>query len=120
KLLDVLETRRFRRLGGSRAITADIRIIAATHRDLEAAVSAGAFRQDLYYRLAVLPIRLPPLRERGADAIADLALALLAELRRATGRGPAGISADALRRLVGYDWPGNIRELRNVLERAAL
>ena len=120
KLLKVLENRRFRRLGGTREIDVDVRLIAATNHDLEERVKAGKFREDLYYRLAVLPIRLPALRERGRDAVADLALRILAELRRSMGRGPTRFSADAMRLLTSFRWPGNIRELRNVIERVML
>src|SRR5690348_15780140 len=88
KLLKVLESQRFRRLGGTREIEVDVRLVAATHRDLAAAVEEGEFRQDLYYRLAVLPVHLPPLRERGRDEIIALATQLLAELRGKVGRGP--------------------------------
>jgi transcriptional regulator with PAS, ATPase and Fis domain len=120
KLLKVLETKRFRRLGGTREIAADVRIITATNRDLEGAVRAGTFREDLYYRLAVLPLRLPPLRERAREDLAELALGILSELRRQTGRGPSRLSPAALSRMEAYRWPGNIRELRNVLERVVL
>jgi DNA-binding NtrC family response regulator len=120
KLLKVLESRRFRRLGGTREIEVDVRLIAATNHDLEDSVRDGSFREDLYYRLAVLPLRLPPLRERGRDEIADLAIRLLLDLRRKVGRGPARFTPDALALLGGYAWPGNIRELRNVLERVLL
>ena len=120
KLLKVLESQRFRRLGGTREIEVDVRLVAATNTDLERAVRDGRFREDLFYRLNVLPLRLPPLRERGRDEIADLALRLLADLRRRLGRGPARLSHDALERIVRYAWPGNIREMRNVLERVLL
>jgi DNA-binding NtrC family response regulator len=120
KLLKVLESRKFRRLGGTREIEVDVRVVAATNHDLEARVKAGRFREDLYYRLAVLPVRLPPLRERGRDDITELMLRILADLRRRLGRGPARVSAEALRLITGYRWPGNIRELRNVLERVML
>jgi transcriptional regulator with PAS, ATPase and Fis domain len=120
KLLKVLESRKFRRLGGTREIEVDVRMVAATNHDLEARVKAGRFREDLYYRLAVLPIRLPPLRERGREDIADLTMRILADLRRTLGRGPTRVSPEALRHLVSYRWPGNIRELRNVLERILL
>jgi DNA-binding NtrC family response regulator len=119
-ILALLETRRFRRRGGSREIEVDARIVAATHRDLEAAAREGRFREDLLYRLAVLSIHLPPLRERGRTDIADLALRLLADLQLRIGRGPVHIAPDALALLAQYAWPGNIRELRNVLERAML
>jgi DNA-binding NtrC family response regulator len=121
KLLSVLESRRFRRLGGTREIAVDVRIVAATHVDLREAVRAGRFREDLYYRLAVLPVVLPPLRERGAEEIARLAYALLDELcQRAGRRPPLQLEPEALLALGRYAWPGNIRELRNVLERVVL
>jgi DNA-binding NtrC family response regulator len=120
KLLTVLETQRFRRLGGTREIQVDVRLIAATHVNLEDAVKAGRFRQDLYYRLAVLPLRIPSLRERGSAEIADIAIRLLGDLRRFLGRGPTSISPAALDLIVSYPWPGNVRELRNVLERSLL
>ncbi|HEX6133973.1 MAG TPA: sigma-54 dependent transcriptional regulator [Longimicrobiales bacterium] len=120
KLLKVLESQRFRRLGGTREIEVDARLVAATNTDLERAVRDGRFREDLYYRLNVLPLRLPPLRERGRDEIADLALRLLLDLRRRLGRGPARLTSEALDTLVRYSWPGNIREMRNVLERVLL
>jgi DNA-binding NtrC family response regulator len=120
KLLKVLESRRFRRLGGTREIEVDVRLIAATNVDLESAVRAGRFREDLYYRLNILPLRLPPVRERGREEIADLAVRTLLDLRRRIGRGPARLSSAGLDALVQYPWPGNIRELRNVLERVLL
>jgi DNA-binding NtrC family response regulator len=120
KLLTVLESQRFRRLGGTRQIEVDVRLVAATNVDLRGAVRDRRFREDLYYRLAVLPLELPPLRERGAEEIARLAHALLDELHRRSGRGPTRLTSDALLALSRYPWPGNIRELRNVLERVAL
>ena len=120
KLLKALESRRFRRLGGTREIEVDVRLVAATNHDLESRVKEGKFREDLYYRLAVLPVRLPPLRERGRDEIADLTLRILIDLRRRLGRGPARISAEALNAITSYAWPGNIRELKNILERVML
>lgn len=119
KLLTVLETKRFRRLGETRETEVDVRLVAATHHDLRAAVAAGRFREDLYFRLAVLPVHLPPLRERGRDEIVNLTMRLLAELRRTMG-GPGSVSSEALDALAHHPWPGNIRELRNVLERALL
>ena len=119
-ILALLNSRRFRRRGGPREIDVDVRVIAATSRDLEAAAREGRFREDLLYRLGVLSIRLPPLRERGRTDIGDLALRLLTDLRLRIGRGPLRIAPDALAAIVQYDWPGNIRELRNVLERALL
>jgi DNA-binding NtrC family response regulator len=120
KLLKVLESSKFRRLGGTREIEVDVRVIAATNAELENQVREGKFREDLYYRLAVLPMTLPPLRERGRDEIIDLAVRLLADLRRKRPRGPDRIAADAATLLAKYHWPGNIRELRNVLERVLL
>ena len=120
KLLKVLESRRFRRLGGTRELTVDVRLVAATNRDLKKEVDAGRFRQDLYYRLAVLPVALPPLRERTADDIAGLAYRLLAELGRRIPAAPDSIGDDALDLLVRHAWPGNIRELRNLLERVII
>ncbi len=120
KLLTVLETQRFRRLGGTREIEVDVRLIAASHVDLAAATAAGKFRQDLYYRIAALPVRIPSLRERGSKEIAELTLQLFASVREQLGRGPKRISTEALELIVRHDWPGNVRELRNVLERSLL
>ena len=120
KLLKALESRRFRRLGGTREIEVDVRLIAATNHDLAARVKEGKFREDLYYRLSVLPLQLPALRDRAPDDIADLAVRLLLDLRRRIGRGPARFSPEAMAIVTRYPWPGNIRELRNVLERALI
>ena len=117
KLLKVLEDHRFRRLGGTRELSVNVRLIAATNHTLRDRVAGGMFREDLYYRLAVLPIELPPLRERSAEDVAGLAYRFLSDLRRRIGSGPSEIGDDALRRLVRHPWPGNIRELRNLLER---
>jgi DNA-binding NtrC family response regulator len=119
KLLRVLEERQFERLGGSQPIAADVRWIAATHRDLRAMVRDGTFREDLYHRLAVFPIRLPPLRERRED-ILPLAEALLAQLSKAAQRTPPRLDAPLQARLQREPWPGNVRELRNALERAMI
>ncbi len=119
KLLRVLQEREFQRLGGTRLIRADARIVAATNRDLEAAMGRGQFREDLYYRLNVFAIALPRLRDR-RDDIMPLSEAFLKDLARTLGRPPAGISQDARRALTDYHWPGNVRELRNMLERAAI
>ena len=119
KLLRVLQEKEFQRLGGTRVLRADARVVAATNRDLRAAVENRSFREDLYYRLHVFEIRLPPLRER-CDDILPLAEEFLAEISRAFGRPPAGISREARERLLQYHWPGNARELRNTLERAAI
>jgi two-component system response regulator AtoC len=120
KLLRVLEERRFERLGGSASITVDVRWVAATNRDLRAMVHSGTWREDLYHRLAVFPIRLPALRERRED-IVPLAESLLAGLSASAGRSPPLRLDDATKaRLQGEAWPGNVRELRNVLERAMI
>ncbi len=119
KLLRVLEERSFERLGGSQLIEVDVRWVAATHRDLRAMVREGTFREDLYHRLAVFPIRLPPLRERRED-IVPLARALVAELSAAAGRRPPRLDEALEKRLSEETWPGNVRELRNALERAMI
>jgi transcriptional regulator with GAF, ATPase, and Fis domain len=119
KFLRVLQEREFQRLGGTRVLRTDARIVAATNRDLARAITLGQFREDLYYRLNVFAINLPPLRERRED-ILPLSEGLLAEICRGIGRPPAGISHDARERLMEYPWPGNVRELRNILERAAI
>jgi DNA-binding NtrC family response regulator len=106
-------------VGSDRTVRVDVRIIAATHVDLEAAVAAGRFRADLYYRLNVFPLRLPALRERMED-LGALAEALLAEQSTRTGRRGRTLTDAALAKLRGYAWPGNIRELANVLERATI
>jgi len=119
KLLRVLQEREFLRLGGTRPVKANVRVIAASNRDLQKAVADGRFREDLYYRLQVFDIRMPPLRER-RDDIPLLIDAFLLELNRSTGCSSAGLTPDALDMLVGYEWPGNVRELHNALERAAI
>jgi two-component system response regulator PilR (NtrC family) len=113
----VLQERRFRRVGGVDEIEADIRVIAATNQDLAKLVADGRFREDLYYRINVIPVRLPPLRERQED-IPLLAEHFLAKYTQQMGKSIAAISQEALAHLQGYDWPGNIRELENVIERA--
>jgi two-component system response regulator HydG len=119
KFLRVLQEREYQRLGGTRTHKADVRVLAATNRNLKAAIAQGAFREDLYYRLAVFDIALPPLRERPED-IAVLVEAFLEEIGRSMGRPAAGISEDVKERLVAYPWPGNVRELRNAIERAVI
>jgi transcriptional regulator with GAF, ATPase, and Fis domain len=119
KFLRVLQEREFQRLGGTRTLRADVRIVAATNRDLPRAIANGTFREDLYYRLNVFAIRLPPLCERRDDVL-PLSMAFLAEFGRVSGRPLIGISREARKRLLAYHWPGNVRELRNVLERAAI
>jgi two-component system, NtrC family, response regulator AtoC len=119
KLLRVLQERRFERLGGARTLEADTRWVAATNRDLRAMIAAGSFREDLYHRLAVFPVRLPPLRERRED-IAPLTARLLARIGDELGRPGLAVSRAAMARLVESTWTGNVRELRNALERAAI
>lgn len=117
KLLRVLQERRVRRLGSSRELVVDVRVITATNRNLEDMVARETFREDLYYRLNVIPLLLPPLRERPEDigVLAEYFLGRFAEKMR---RPVNSIAADAVERLQGYDWPGNVRELENVIERA--
>ena len=119
KLLRVLETKSFRRVGGHADISVDVRIIAATHRDLKRQVADGLFREDLYFRLNVVPILMPPLRERRED-IAVLAEHFIARLCGEMGRPVARLDPAALRALTAYAWPGNVRELKNVIERVLL
>ncbi len=119
KLLRVLQERRFERVGGSATIDADVRWIAATNRDLLHEQRAGRFREDLFHRLAVFPIRMPPLRERRED-IPALADALLARIARSLGRAGLDLDEGARRAITAADWPGNVRELGNALERAAI
>jgi transcriptional regulator with GAF, ATPase, and Fis domain len=119
KFLRVLQEREFQRLGGTRVLRTDARVVAATNRNLQQAMQKGQFRDDLYYRLNVFSIHLPPLRSRRDDILA-LSDGFLTEFGRSLGRPPAGISRDARRALTEYHWPGNVRELRNVLERAAI
>ncbi len=116
KLLRVLETRRFERLGGNETLESDFRLIAATNRDLKAMVAAGEFREDLYYRLSVVNLHLPPLRERKSE-IPRLADAFIKEFARENMKDVTGISAEALAKLTAAPWHGNIRELRNCIER---
>jgi DNA-binding NtrC family response regulator len=119
KLLRVLEERSFQRVGGNRELHADVRVLAATNRDLTKEVAAGRFREDLFYRLNVFPITLPPLRDR-RDALAELAVYFVRQHARGMGKKAPALAAAALKALLSYDWPGNIRELRNVLERAVI
>jgi len=119
KLLRVLEERRFERVGGTRTIAIDVRWIAATNRDIGVLRETGALREDLYHRLAVFPIRLPPLRERRQD-ILPLAETLLARIGATTGRSHLVLGGEAKRRILAAPWPGNVRELANALERAAI
>jgi two-component system response regulator FlrC len=119
KLLRVLQDRRFERVGGTRTLEADVRWIAATNRDIDQLLASGDFREDLYHRLAVFPIRLPPLRER-RDDIMPLADTLLATIAADMGRSLLRLSEEARGRILHASWPGNVRELANVLERAAI
>jgi Nif-specific regulatory protein len=119
KLLRVLQERQFERLGGTRTINVDVRVIAATNRNLEEAIKAGTFRQDLYYRLNVISLTLPPLRERRED-ISLLAYYFLAKYSKKCKRLVSGISPEARNCLTAYDWPGNVRELENAIERAVV
>ena len=118
KFLHVIETRAFERVGGTKTVKVDVRIIAATNRNLQEEVKAGRFRGDLFYRLNVIPIHLPPLRERLED-IPILVEHFLEKFRR-EGRGRVQISPEAIKKLMDYDYPGNVRELENLLERAVI
>ena len=116
KLLRVLQERSFERLGGTRTLKVDVRLIAATNRDLRAALEEGTFREDLYYRLNVVPIDIPPLRDHKED-IPDLVNLFIERFARAAGKSIGGISPDALAALTSFHWPGNVRELENIIER---
>jgi formate hydrogenlyase transcriptional activator len=119
KLLRVLQEREFEPVGSNRSIRVDVRIIAATNRNLQDSINAGTFRSDLYYRLNVFPLEVPPLRERHSD-ISQLATFFLDRFSRKIGKRMEGISEAAVERLNSYSWPGNIRELQNVIERALI
>jgi DNA-binding NtrC family response regulator len=119
KVLRVLQERVLERVGGLQPISLDVRVVAATHRDLEAEVEAGRFREDLYYRLKVVELDLPPLRERRQD-IAALADRFLEQVAERLKRPKVGLSAGALAKLCEHTWPGNVRELKNVIEQAAV
>ena len=119
KFLRVLEGHPFERVGGSQAIKVDVRVIAATNRDLEKAVVDGGFRRDLYFRLRVVDINVPPLRRR-ADDVALLATHFLKRINEETGLRVQGFNSEALEMLKQYRWPGNVRELKNVVERAVV
>lgn len=119
KLLRVLQEGEYDSVGGSTTRKADVRVLAATNRDLAKAVKEGRFRQDLFYRLNVFPIHVPPLRERGDDVV-SLAAAFAERYAAKLGRTVPALSGDAVRRLKTYDWPGNVRELQNVIERAVI
>jgi len=119
KLLRVIQERSFEPVGATRTQTVDVRLVAATHKDMRQAVDTGSFREDLFYRLNVFPIMLPPLRDR-ADDIPLLSLHFLAELAESMGKRASGFSPAALAAMTAYDWPGNIRELHNCIERAVI
>jgi formate hydrogenlyase transcriptional activator len=118
-LLRVLQEREFERVGGGRTVSVDVRVVAATNRDLEAAIEAGTFRLDLFYRLNVFPVRAPSLRER-KDDIPLLAKYFIERYARSTGKKIKNIDRKTLKLLQAYDWPGNIRELQNVIERSVI
>ncbi len=120
KLLRLLEAQKFRRVGGVQDVSVDVRVIATSSRDLVEEVQAGRFREDLYYRLSVLPVVLPPLRARAREDIVALIDRIVGELGRQLPHSPTEISESALDQLLKHSWPGNIRELRNVLERAMI
>jgi formate hydrogenlyase transcriptional activator len=119
KLLRVLQEGEFEPVGSSRTQRVDVRIIAATNRDLAEAVRAGRFRSDLFYRLNVFPLEVPPLRERRAD-IPQLVMFFVSRFAKRFGKAVEGVSQDAMDQLVNYSWPGNIRELQNLIERAVV
>ncbi|MHC5544014.1 sigma-54 interaction domain-containing protein, partial [Singulisphaera rosea] len=119
KLLRVLQEMAFERVGSSQSISVDVRILAATHQDLESLIRAGKFREDLYYRLNVIPLRTPSLRERKED-IFELALYFLGQQAGRIGKTVTHLEDEAVEVLVAYDWPGNIRELENAIERAVV
>ncbi|MGH9434732.1 MAG: sigma-54-dependent transcriptional regulator, partial [Terriglobia bacterium] len=117
KLLRVLQEREFERLGGTRTLKVDVRLLAATNRDLRAALEQGAFREDLYYRLNVVPVNIPPLREHKED-IPDLVRHFLERFSREAGKAVPGVTPAAMKLLLDFHWPGNVRELENIIERA--
>lgn len=117
KLLRALEENRLRAVGSDREIEFNVRVLAATHRDLETAVEEGQFRQDLYYRINVIQLHLPPLRSRGVDILA-IASHYIDQFAKSTSKNVTGITETAAEKLLAYSWPGNVRELRNVMERA--
>jgi formate hydrogenlyase transcriptional activator len=119
KLLRVLQEQEFEPVGSSRPLRVDVRVIAATNRNLREEVAAGRFRSDLFYRLNVLPLQLPPLRERRSD-IPQLVALCVSRFAKRFGKKVEGVSQETMARLVGYPWPGNVRELQNVIERAVV
>jgi transcriptional regulator with GAF, ATPase, and Fis domain len=119
KLLRTLQEREFERVGGAETIKVDVRLVSATNRNLEKMIEDGEFREDLYYRLNVFPINLPPLRDR-LDDLGPLVVHFIAKFSRQMGVAPAAASAEALAKLREYNWPGNVRELENIIERAMI
>jgi DNA-binding NtrC family response regulator len=119
KVLRVLQEGEFERVGGHQTLKCDVRVVAATNKDLQSEVAAGRFREDLYYRLAVVPVQVPPLRQRRED-VPELAEAFLAEACARNGRRPMTFAREAFLALQGHEWPGNVRELRNLVERLAI
>jgi two-component system response regulator FlrC len=119
KLLRVLQEKAFERVGGTRQIVADVRVIAATNRDIKKLAKEGKFREDLYYRIAMFPIEVPPLRERGNDVVL-LARHFLDRAARNLGKPPVGLTPEAEQVVRAYLWPGNVRELENLMERMAI
>ncbi len=117
KLLRVLQEREFERLGGTKTLKVDVRLVAATNRDLRAALEQGSFREDLYYRLNVVPINIPPLREHKED-IPDLVHLFIERFSAEAGKNVSGITPAAMKKLMEFHWPGNVRELENIIERA--
>jgi DNA-binding NtrC family response regulator len=115
----VLQSGEFTRVGGEQTLKVDVRVVAATNRDLQAAVASGGFREDLYFRLAVVPLRAPPLRDR-ADDVPLLCGAFIEQACRENGIKPKAIAGEAVDVLAAYPWPGNVRELRNVIERLVI
>lgn len=120
KLLKVLETKKFRRLGGTRELSVDVRLIAATNRDLVREVETGRFREDLYYRLNVMPLVLPPVRDRSREDRLNLITRIISDLKTQLPGCPSECTTDVLDRLLSAPWPGNVREMRNVLERSMI
>ena len=120
KLLHVLETKKFRRLGGTRELQVDVRLITATNRDLVREVEAGRFREDLYYRLNVMPLTIPPVRDRTREDRLDLIMRIINDLKAQLPGCPSECTTDVLDRLLSAPWPGNVREIRNVLERSMI
>jgi Nif-specific regulatory protein len=118
--LRFVQERQFERVGGRETLTADVRLVAATNRDLAAMADAGQFRSDLFFRLRVVEIEIPPLRARGADDIVDLAAHFVDQMSRRYRKGPLRLAEAAKPALVAYAWPGNVRELENTIERAVV